>query len=225
MVSSAVSDTHFPPNSVIYFGSNAGIGAFSNFAKCPEPFEWNGHVWDTAEHAYQAIMKLKHREDWKRFARGGDLSTLEKGIPLVFPKDVDKKMRVYRAKQTGRPEMLGIVAKMAVKPQHARRLGIELNIVDETTIDVVVLGSVFSSILVAKYIANPPFCKLLLDTQDKYLVEFDRGAECEAKAGRPPLWAGLISKNDNKLYGKNLQGLIHMFVRDQIISSAQEARA
>lgn len=202
------------------FGSGMKeLAPLSNFAKCETPFSWKGSEWLTSEHAYQAYVKLARREQWARFAKGGDLSSLEVGVPCIFPeKDVAKKLSHYAATRTGRPEMLGIVAKMAVKPDVAKRLGLELKPFDEQQQAISELKAIFSSILVAKYDANPRFRSLLLGTRGKVLVEFNRGAEREAKAGRSPLWSGLVSKRDGRLYGRNLQGIIQMCIRDQILA-------
>lgn len=63
-----------------YFGSGAGVGELSNFAEC-EPFPYRDMMWQTSEACYQATYKFA-RDDWKRFAVGGDLSTLA-GLHIV----------------------------------------------------------------------------------------------------------------------------------------------
>jgi len=209
------------PTNFLYFGSSSKCGELSNFALCPIPFEYKGsdgqtRKFHTSEHAYQSE---RFREGMHRFAVGGDLSTLKSGIPLVFrAHDVQKKLKHYGPKASGRPSMDGIVAKMAVKPAIANerlKMTLKSEACETTeTIDVDSIGAMFIEILLSKYRTNPTYKARLLETGDSHLIETGRLVEKRAREGNPPLWTGYVSKVDGVLYGSNFQGEIQMKVRD-----------
>ena len=204
-----------------YFGSGAGIGALSNFASCE--LKIDGRMFPSSEHAYQAMAKVMPVH-WHRFAVGGDLSTLETGLKLVFKSsEYDKKFKHYKGKGSGRPCMVGIVAKMAVRPDVARKLGLRLTAIQEQGKWMTHIEALFERILHAKYDQNPMERALLVGTGDRVLVEFSRGAERETKKGKPPLWTGMVVdgvKQPNgvvvggSVVGQNLQGRLQMQARD-----------
>lgn len=205
-----------------YFGSGAGIGELSNFAVAQ--VEVRGRTFPSSEHAYQCMAKV-HPDDWPRFEVGGDLSTLETGLKLVFPvRDYPKKLKHYSAKMT-RPQMVGIVALQAVKPPVARKLGLRLQPVMESDKWMQFIKTLFNVTLLAKYRQNPDHRAKLLGTGNKPLVEFSRGAEREAKKGKPPLWTGMVvggEKRENgvvaggSVVGQNLMGRLHMQAREEL---------
>jgi predicted NAD-dependent protein-ADP-ribosyltransferase YbiA (DUF1768 family) len=205
-----------------YFGSGAGIGELSNFAAAQ--VRVRDRAFPSSEHAYQCMAKV-HQDDWKRFEVGGDLSTLKTGLKLIFPvRDYPKKLKHYSAKGT-RPQMVGIVALQAVKPGIARKLGLRLQPVMESDKWKPFIETLFNVILLAKYRQNPGHCAKLLGTGNKPLVEFSRGAEREAKKGKPPLWTGIVvggEKQENgvvaggSVVGQNLMGRLHMKAREEL---------
>lgn len=209
-------------NSFCYFGSKCGMGELSNFATCPEPFEYHDKLWPSSEHAFQAVLRLDPR-DWHRFAVGGDLSTLAQGMTLIYgnvKKDrvetIAKKVKHWsKAKSSTRPEMVGIVAKMAVKEDVAKRLGLRLMRGNEKH-NIHEVSELFKGILMAKYVANPSYKKLLVDTYPKTLVEFNRPRHSDP---RLPLWGGYVtdSKPLASLRGHNLMGMLHMHIRDKLV--------
>ena len=204
-------------NDFIYFGSGMKISVLSNFALCDTPFFFRGKWWTTSEHAYQAILRVEEK-DWDYFAVGGELST-EYGLERVFSQDiVQKKKKFYGPTQTGRPAMLGVIAKMAVKPDVIKKMNlpIRLKTSNESYHTIDEMSNLFMGILEAKYKANPRLFQILKNTDNKLLIEFSRGAERETLKGRPPLWAGMVGK-DGKMYGFNLQGIIHMRVRKELM--------
>ena len=139
------------------------------------------------------------------------LGSLATGIPLVFkPTEVQNKSKWYGAK-AGKPAMIGIVAKMAVKPDRAKKINLKLLSPSESKHSVDEMGNLFMEILTAKYAQNPVARKQLVLTENKYLVEFDRGAVRESKAGRCPLWTGQVYQGT--LVGMNFQGELQMLVR------------
>jgi len=191
-----------------YFGSGAGIYDFSNF--CEAPFELWGFSWPSSEHCYQAAYRCE-KESWARFAAGGDLSTLESGLPLVYKAgEVAKKLKWWGARST-KKAMVGIVPKMAVRPDRAAQLGLKLRKWSDDPRDLVEIRALFTEILLAKYRANPPMAEKLVATGSKLLIEFDRGAERKALGGNPPLWTGLMK--DGEVHGRNLMGELMMEVR------------
>ena len=52
------------------------------------------------------------------------------------------------------------------------------------------------------------------------LIEFSRGAEREVQNGGECKWAGLVK--NGRLIGRNLQGEIHMEVRDLLRKNAMQ---
>jgi len=209
-----------------YFGSGVGIGELSNFASVT--FELDGQAWPSSEHAYQACAKV-HKDDWRRFGVDGDLGSLESGLKRVFPeRDYAKKLKHYSAKGS-RPEMVGIVAKMAVRPDIAKKLGLRLMPLTETEKWMEAIKALFVRILFAKYKQNPAYKALLMGTGTQHLVEFSRGAERETLKGRPPLWTGMVVNGSKlglglmvggELMGQNLQGELQMMVRRNLSSEA-----
>ena len=190
-----------------YFNSGVGIPWLSNFA--PAEFTYEGYTWPTAEHCFQALFKVRpeHRH---RFAVGGDLADLL-GLKLVFPeRDYEKKRKHYGAKGK-RPEMPGIVAKMAVRPDIARKLGIGLTPMVEDDKHKEYMCELFRNLLLCKYRQNEFLRSVIVGTGKKTLVEFSRGAEREAKKGKPPLWTGMVVNGE--IVGQNLQGELQMSVR------------
>lgn len=194
-----------------YFGSGAGIYELSNFSDAP--FELWNQKWPSSEHAYQAAYRCE-KESWPKFASDGELGSLGRGLPLVFKKDeVAKKSQHWGAKKN-RPAMVGIVAKMAVKPERAAKLGLKLRRFSDDERDLGEIKKLFTEILLAKYRANSSARAKLLATGKKQLVEFDRGAKRLADKGRPPLWTGLVQ--DGEVVGRNLMGELMMEVREML---------
>ena len=109
------------------------------------------------------------------------------------------------------------MALKAVKAKTSESLGITLRTrPDYSTLNVTRL---FLDILKAKYEADDELRDVLVcQTGDKYLLEFDRGAERLGKAvwqnqnaEGMSRWAGMI--RDGHLWGLNLQGELQMTLR------------
>lgn len=201
-----------------YFGSgmSAEVSRMSNFAETPVTIE--DVTFPSSEHAFQALLRV-HPDHIKRFSVGGDLGYLESGIPLVFKaSEVERKMKHYGAKRNGKPAMVGIVAKMAVKPDCAKRIGLRLTSPKEDVHSFEEMGDLFLKILRAKYAQNAPALEQLLRTRETHLVEFSRGAVREHKAGRCPLWTGQV--HEGKLFGMNFQGELQMMIRASVREAA-----
>jgi predicted NAD-dependent protein-ADP-ribosyltransferase YbiA (DUF1768 family) len=197
-----------------YFSSGSGIGEFSNFCALEHFVEFNGRLYPTTEHLYQAEYRCEE-EDRHRFAEGGDLASMETGMALVVDnKDkVASKIEHWSAKGN-RPAMPGIVAKMAVHPKRAEHLKIKLRKSKDDPRDMDEIKRIFKAALLSKYRRNPLLRCKLVATWGVTLIEFDRMAKHHSEAGRPPLWTGMVK--DGKLYGQNLMGKMMMEVRDQL---------
>jgi predicted NAD-dependent protein-ADP-ribosyltransferase YbiA (DUF1768 family) len=200
-----------------YFGSGAGIYEISNL--CEAPFTLWGYSWQSAEHAYQAASKCDP-ESWPRLAADGDLGGID-GLASVY-KEKDKtftqKKKAFWGARTNKKAMVGIVAKMAVKPKTAETLGLKLRQLPvggerDLSRDLSRDYSLFTEILMAKYTANPEHRSKLLATGTKVLVEFNRRAKSETAAGDPPLWSGMWCDKTHEVVGTNLMGDIMMDVR------------
>lgn len=192
----------------LYFGTDTHIGELSNLALCENPFECRGFMWNTSEHAFQALTRVDQKHRF-RFACGGDLASFDTGLRVVFGDDnCEKKKVMHSARKSGRPSMVGIIAKHAVQPTVAHKLGLTLLPKNARSIDSVI--EVCIEILLAKYRANPALRDKLMSTRGKTLVEFDRRVAANAK-GAQALWTGIVK--NGTLHGRNLQGALHMKVR------------
>jgi predicted NAD-dependent protein-ADP-ribosyltransferase YbiA (DUF1768 family) len=229
-----------------YFGSGAGVYELSNFTECKQPFPYGGFTWTTSEHAYQATKfaaadwpRFAEGGDLSTLAGMRKVvdtySNALKRVTLTIlarpnsdplkQKLLDqlavqsakvKKKEQHWSKNTKRPAMTGIVAKMASNPKRATKMG--LTIVSWTETDEDALSNVFRPILRAKYRHNPDLTAALLGTGDALLVEFDRGAVRATNAGRGPLWTGQVK--NGVLYGRNLMGRLQMEMRELARSDA-----
>lgn len=202
-------------NGVQYFGSGAGIREFSNFYELRNPIVIDGQEFITTEHFYQCKYRCAEESQHEFVFPYGRLSTFEGGISHVVDKqeEIQKKSKFWGAKNGRRP-MAGIVPKMAINSKRAKRLGIKLKRARDDPGDLSLIESLFKRALYAKFSGDAELRKMLVDTGNKILVEFDRGAERQAKAGRPPLFTGLFK--EGRLFGKNLMGRLLMGVREKL---------
>lgn len=180
-----------------YFGSSVGkLKELSNLSQCKIVLNTKGEIltFPSAEHCYVAHL-CENSEDMRRLIVGGDLSSFETGMKVVYPKlDSDglrKKINYWT-----RNNMIGIIAKMYGK-------AIERNHLNEAEED-----ELWMKILTAKYIQNPYHLDKLLSTGNSILVEFDRFAKNTAK------WGGKIV--EGKVIGRNYMGKTMMRVRDSL---------
>lgn len=167
---------------------NKEMSKLSNF--CRSHFKYKGIVWPSAEHAFQAILKLD-KSEWPRFSVDGEFGKLEKGQEHWGPK------------KNGKLEMIGIVAKKTVKILKNKPQTHSLHEMYE----------LFMKILIQKYKQNENHRNVLLGTGNKTLIEFSRSAKRESLKGRVPFWTGLVDDEDN-MWGKNVQGDMQMVIRD-----------
>ncbi len=202
-----------PGRSVVNFYSGAGGTAhrFSNFSYCPEGVLYKGRVYPTAEHAYVA---QKYRgPTQQRFAVGGDLTRWASMRLFVRPKrgetPEDHGARVSaKIAHWSKKGNLGVLAKMAGNPAHAKHAGLPP--------PKKVRQGIFYKIARSKYTRDPALAALLLATGDAHLIEFARGARArEQRGGEPERWAALVDK-DGRIWGDNRMGLVLMLLREHL---------
>ncbi|MDA9846864.1 NADAR family protein [Flavobacteriaceae bacterium] len=176
-------------NDFVYFGSgmNKEMSKLSNF--CRSHFKYKGIVWPSAEHAFQAILKLD-KSEWHRFSVDGEFGKLGEGQDYWGPK------------KNGKLEMIGIVAKKTVKILKNKKQTHSLHEMYE----------LFLKILIQKYKQNENHRNVLLGTGNKTLIEFSRSAKRESLKARVPFWTGLVD-DEGKMWGKNVQGEMQMVIR------------
>jgi len=192
-----------------YFGSGAGIRQLSNFYACHITGTVNNDVYTfpSAEHYY--VAHLCHDQTCvRRLAVGGDLSTIETGMSIVYPKlgpdDIKRKINYWT-----RNNMVGIIAKMYGKMINRQ----------EIPSDWEAFRQLWVKILTAKYTQNEQLMQVLLSTGQTRLVEFDRMASSHTT------WAGRIvngvdrgqgRREGGELIGRNYMGDMMTYIRSVI---------
>jgi len=184
----------------IYFGSSTKEPwhHLSNLAEIKNTIEYNGLIYNSVEHAFQA--QLFNESDRIRFSKDGDLGSWD-GLKYFFkPDEIDKKFKYWSKKFN-----IGIVAKMASNKKYHKKLKLTPIKTDrESTFNL------WFGILIKKYKIQF-YRDILLKTNDHYLCEFDRlGATYPNRV----FWGGMIV--EKKLYGNNEMGKYLMAIRDFI---------
>ena len=184
---------------VINFYS-CGIKPFhklSNFALIKDGIEFDGLIFYSVEHAFQAQKYIK--EQRIRFSIEGDLGNIDSGFKLVFGDEWEKKKNFWMKKDN-----IGIIAKMSTNIKIGKKLGLIRDINFSST------NELWIELLTLKFNIIE-FKNILKNTTNKYLLEFDRGAKRMYLKNNIPIWSGLI-ENDI-LYGNNLMGKYLMIIR------------
>jgi len=201
----------------LYFHSGAagtdGLGVLSNLRFCPGGVVCKkcDITFPTTEHAYQSRkFPLSERH---RFAVGGDLADW-RALRFFFPRKRKPKEETQdewvdrlakKKKHWSKKKMIGILAKMASKPEHAKNAGLSA--------PKRVRQGIFYKFLRSKYERDERLMKVLLSTGSAHLIEFARGAKLrEDRGGAPERWAANVT--DGVLYGDNRMGLAMMRVRE-----------
>ena len=211
----------------VYFGfsSSAGTRKLSNFSDCEVKGNMfirgsNGEigseefVFPSSEHLWWSHF-MHRRCDISRLAIGGDLSTIETGLTLLY-KGMEPKKLVGKIKYWKSRSSKGIVAKVLAnrdKKKNIRKraedIGIQMSIhpLKEygTQGSSETLVKIWRNILDAKFSTNIIHRNILIGTRDKFLVEYCRMHE------EKQFWAGKVK--DNVLYGRNFMGLCLMATR------------
>jgi hypothetical protein len=99
---------------------------------------------------------------------------------------------------------VGIIAKMATNIKIGKKLGLirDNNFVSTDKLWIEILNKKFSIL---------EFSNILKSTENKYLLEFDRGAKRSCEKNSIPKWSGII--HEDILYGNNLMGKYLMVIR------------
>jgi predicted NAD-dependent protein-ADP-ribosyltransferase YbiA (DUF1768 family) len=170
----------------ILFHSNAvaPYHLLSNFSMCE--ITYDGITYPSVEHAFQSQLFI--REQRHIFSIHSDVLGFEKlGIS-----------ESYWMKK----EKIGILAKSATSTKNRKKLGL---VESKEKID---FDKLWIDLLTLKF-QNDKYNNVLMNTQDKYLLEFDRRAKV-----RKTYWGGII--DDNILYGENKMGKYLMCVRSSL---------
>ena len=184
---------------VIKFYSSATkpFHKLSNFALIKDGIEYDGLMFYSTEHAFQAQKYIK--EQRIRFSIEGDIGNIDSGFKLLFGDEWEKKKNFWMKK-----ENIGIIAKTATSNKNETKLGLIRDVNFEST------NKLWLELLTIKFNINE-FKNILKNTENKYLLEFDRGAKRMSLQNNIPFWSGLI--DDGILYGNNLMGKYLMLVR------------
>lgn len=202
---------------VQYFNSAAseksGLKILSNFAKLETPLEFRGNLFWTSEHAYQS-GKVNPADVW-RLTVDGDLGDLRGFRHYMDAEKAENKMAWWGK---GSVPMDGIVAKMVVNPEHNKKLKTPLRLRPlAANGDVEAQSVLWRAILMAKARADSRYRNALVQTGDRFLVEFDRGAQRAVGKGGNPFWTGLVDKESGDLYGINFMGVCQMRNRERLV--------
>jgi predicted NAD-dependent protein-ADP-ribosyltransferase YbiA (DUF1768 family) len=197
----------------------------------------DGRVFQSSEHAWQAL-KATTLGTFLKFTASGEFGDLRGDFFVRLAPFLGRPKRrkneddaAFAARTTpeavaaakvaawSKKNMVGVVAKMAANPKYYRALGIEdtMRYVVETGLTSDVERAVWLDLLRQKYTQNPGLKQALLNTGDDYLLEFVRGAEREARAGRRSHWGGLID-DAGTLWGENTMGGYLMRLRDEFVA-------
>ena len=191
---------------VVMFGSGAKAPfcGLSNFAECEKGVEFNGRIFSSSEHAFQAFLSPTPAE----FEADGPFCKLteEAFVKLgVKPADAAKKVKHW-----GKKKMVGVLAKMRINRQ--KKQGVAKKVTKEEAL------SAFRAILKSKYERNPHLRWTLLATKGKRLLEFVRSAERNHKKGLVERWGGMVV--DGKIIGHNQMGALMESVRDEFFAQS-----
>jgi predicted NAD-dependent protein-ADP-ribosyltransferase YbiA (DUF1768 family) len=185
-------------------GLQAPYCHLSNFSKCDVPIEFEGLMYSSAEHAFQAA-RFPQDVRAEFFSVDGKYSSLS--VDSFIAVGVSKKMAEKKLNYWSKKNMIGVIPKMLVNRMKSRARELTAKEVED----------VFTQILMSKYTRNKGHRTILLNTGDKILLEFVRSANSrfEKSSGKDiERWGGMVV--NNKIVGHNQQGWLHMKVRDMI---------
>jgi predicted NAD-dependent protein-ADP-ribosyltransferase YbiA (DUF1768 family) len=169
----------------------------SNFALIKDGIVFDGLTFYSTEHAFQAQKYIK--EQRIRFSIEGDLGNIDSGFKLVFGDEWEKKKKFWMNKDN-----IGIIAKMATNIKIGKKIGLIRDINFSST------DELWIKLLTLKFNIIE-FNIILQNTENKYLLEFDRGAKRSVSLKNIPIWSGII--DEGILYGNNLMGKYLMVIR------------
>ena len=180
----------------------------SNFALIPDGIEYDGIIYPSVEHAFQAQKVVKEQRN--EFSVDGRFGKWE-SLKLLIDNKLgdDKKEKEYRRLYSywSAKNNIGIIAKKLSSKINMKKLEIQINDKFESTNELW-LG------LLEKKFAIKYFADILKNTGDLYLLEYDSNRFNSIKNFNS-FWAGRII--NNKLYGNNQMGKYLMEIRKLII--------
>jgi predicted NAD-dependent protein-ADP-ribosyltransferase YbiA (DUF1768 family) len=218
----------------IYFNSNANAPRhlLSNFSAapivfteahicpaigdvCPRIYEWMQErtlTFPSSEHLWQAL-KAATLDVFLAFASGGRLSGCDVLMAIYDEKGLNKW------KWWMRKGCVGIAAKLAANPKHKIRLDLvgKMHYAREQ-LPLPLEQEVWLAILRLKFKQCAAHRRVLLETGDTPLIEFDKGAG--KKGAKASHWGGMWCKEIHKLVGENVMGRYLMEIRDELRSAA-----
>jgi len=201
---------------IVFFSARGkGVREFSNLYELDVPIKYKGRTFAHTEAGYQSEYRCEEEFRDMFALPDGMFATLE-GAEHVYNKPEEAaRARKSWGSVKGRNPMSGIVAKMAVKPDRAKKLGIKLRCSKDDPQDLDEIKRIFKELLYLKFTRNPKLGRMLLETGDKILVEWDKGAGRQTLAGKPPLFSGILK--DGKILGQNLMGRLLMRTRKRLV--------
>jgi predicted NAD-dependent protein-ADP-ribosyltransferase YbiA (DUF1768 family) len=170
--------------------------------------------FSSSEHLWQALKakKLHILQEFTRGYRLGDLTP--QSLMNFYPRlTVDKLKRKYA--HWAKKHSVGIIAKLASNPKHAKKLGWTGDDMDyaRERPSAELLKRVWLDILRLKYEQNPELRAILLETAQHPLQEFD----C-----RGGFWGACMKKG--QLVGGNTMGKFMMETRDALLARIAETK-
>jgi hypothetical protein len=210
---------------VVLFGSAQKVKELSNFNRCtvtvdaeaaatfhrilPRLFDKEetakGLAFGSTEHLWQSF-KGATIADVRRFTTDGDVGSCNRDAVLRMVQTLMGKDGEYWLSKNA----VGIVPKLAVKPDRARKLGLTLapGRADDKKFNAVEERALWLQILRLKNQQNEKHRDILLSTKNAHLIEFDRGA-----ARVPSHWGGCRAAGRNVWVGGNAMGKYTMEIR------------
>lgn len=185
-------------------GLSAPYCHLSNFSKCANLVEFEGLMYSSAEHAFQAA---RFPQDLRKEFFSVDSEYSDLTVKSLMSVGLSKSVAKNQLKYWSKKNMIGVIPKMLVKRMKSNARGLTAEEVED----------IFTRILLSKYTRNEGHRKILLNTGDKFLLEFVRSSEARFKksAGNDiERWGGMLVHNE--IVGHNQQGWLHMKVRDMI---------
>jgi len=172
----------------------------------PNLEEWlnEGLEFSSSEHLWQAL-KATDEKTFLKFIVGGEYDAMNAKLFERMDKKVNGNNKVtYWSKKNN----VGIIPKMV--STHSKELGLKNYKVKDLYLSEKNQEIIWLDILRQKYVQNQVLKTLLLSTDNKYLLEFDKGAKRSNS-----YWGGYID-DENNLYGKNTMGNYLMLLRQEL---------
>jgi len=201
----------FVENEPIIIFWSRGIKPFhnlSNFALIPDGIEYDGIVYPSVEHAFQAQKLVKEQRN--EFSVDGRFGKWEALKLLIDNKlNDDKKEKEYKRLYSywSAKNNIGIIAKKVSSKINMKKLELQINNKFESTNELW-LG------LLKKKFSIKYFADIIKSTGDLYLLEYDSNRFNSGEKSNS-FWAGRII--NNKLCGNNQMGKYLMEIRKSII--------